>query len=87
MVVLPVVKVAAFCMAIVFTIGMWMFLLHSRLGRSIRASAQNLTAARLYGVEPRRLYATTFAIGTALTVEDRAGSGVFGGCLGEAYVV
>ncbi len=65
-VVLPRVRVAAFGMAIVLTVGMWLFLLHTRLGRAIRATAQNLVAARLYGVEPRHLYATTFAIGIAL---------------------
>lgn len=65
-VVFPLVRLAAFCVAIVLTVGMWLFLLHSRLGRAIRASAQNLVAARLYGVEPRHLYATTFAIGIAL---------------------
>ena len=65
-VVLPLVRVAAFGMAIALTVGMWLFLLHTRLGRAIRATAQNLTAARLYGVEPRHLYATTFAIGIAL---------------------
>jgi len=65
-VVLPVVRMAAFGMAVALTVGMWLFLLHTRLGRAIRATAQNLVASRLYGVEPRHLYATTFAIGIAL---------------------
>ena len=65
-VVFPVARLAAFGVAIVLTIGMWLFLLHTRLGRAIRATAQNLVAARLYGVEPRHLYAMTFAIGIAL---------------------
>ena len=38
----------------------------TRIGRAIRATAQNLTAARLYGVNPRQLYALTFGIGAAL---------------------
>jgi branched-chain amino acid transport system permease protein len=54
---------------------MWLFLLRTRVGRRIRATAQNLTAARLYGVEPRHLYALTFAIGAAL-------AGVSGGLYG-----
>lgn len=66
MLVLPAVRVAAFGAALVLTLGMWLFLLHTRLGRAIRATAQNLVAARLYGVEPRHLYAMTFAIGIAL---------------------
>jgi len=65
-VVLPVARLLAFGIAIVLTVGMWLLLLHTRLGRAIRATAQNLVAARLYGVEPRHLYAMTFGIGIAL---------------------
>ncbi|WP_092398449.1 branched-chain amino acid ABC transporter permease [Collimonas sp. OK412] len=65
-VVLPVARLGAFGVAVVLTVGMWLFLLHTRLGRAIRATAQNLVAARLYGVEPRHLYAMTFALGIAL---------------------
>jgi branched-chain amino acid transport system permease protein len=54
---------------------MWLFLLHSRLGRAIRATAQNLVAARLYGVEPRHLYAVTFGLGLALA---GAAGGLYG---------
>ncbi len=64
--VLPVARMAAFAVAILLTVGMWLFLLHTRLGRAIRATAQNLVAARLYGVEPRHLYAMTFGLGIAL---------------------
>jgi branched-chain amino acid transport system permease protein len=63
---IPQARLMAFVIAIVLTVGMWLFLLHSKLGRAIRATAQNLVAARLYGVEPRHLYAMTFGIGIAL---------------------
>jgi branched-chain amino acid transport system permease protein len=79
-VVLPVVRVMAFAIAILFTVAMWLFLLHTRLGRAIRATAQNLVAARLYGVEPRHLYATTFGLGLAL-------AGVAGGLYGTVSQV
>jgi branched-chain amino acid transport system permease protein len=72
---LPVARSAAFLVAIVLTLGMWLFLLHSRLGRAIRATAQNLVAARLYGVEPRHLYAMTFGLGIALA---GAAGGLYG---------
>lgn len=75
LVVLPVARLAAFGVAIVLTVGMWLFLLHTRLGRAIRATAQNLVAARLYGVEPRHLYAVTFALGIALA---GAAGGLYG---------
>lgn len=74
-VVLPQARLMAFGIAIVLTVGMWLFLLHSRLGRAIRATAQNLVAARLYGVEPRHLYAMTFGIGIGLA---GAAGGLYG---------
>lgn len=74
-VVFPLVRLAAFGVAFVLTIGMWLFLLHTRLGRAIRATAQNLVAARLYGVEPRHLYAMTFGLGLALA---GAAGGLYG---------
>jgi branched-chain amino acid transport system permease protein len=74
-VVLPQARLMAFGVAIVLTVGMWLFLLHSKLGRAIRATAQNLVAARLYGVEPRHLYAMTFGIGIALA---GAAGGLYG---------
>lgn len=65
-VIIPDVRLIAFAIAIFLTFGMWIFLLKTRLGRAIRATAQNLVAARLYGVEPRHLYAMTFGIGIGL---------------------
>lgn len=72
---LPLARLAAFGVALAITLGMWLFLLHSRLGRAIRATAQNLVAARLYGVEPRHLYAVTFGLGLALA---GAAGGLYG---------
>lgn len=71
----PLARLLAFGVAVALTVGLWLFLLHSRQGRAIRATAQNLTAARLYGIEPRHLYALTFGIGAAL-------AGVAGGLYG-----
>jgi len=62
----PLVRVAAFGVALLLTFGLWLLLMRTRVGRAIRAAAQNLVAARLYGVEPRNLYAVTFGLGTAL---------------------
>jgi branched-chain amino acid transport system permease protein len=74
-IVIPQARLMAFGIAILLTIAMWVFLLKTRLGRAIRATAQNLVAARLYGVDPRHLYAVTFGIGIAL-------AGVAGGLYG-----
>jgi branched-chain amino acid transport system permease protein len=72
---IPFVQVIAFAVAIGLTVAMWLFLLHTRTGRGIRAAAQNLVAARLYGVSPKRIYALTFGLGAAL-------AGVAGGLYG-----
>ncbi|HET6598908.1 MAG TPA: branched-chain amino acid ABC transporter permease [Burkholderiaceae bacterium] len=71
----PYVQLFAFAIALALSFGLWAFLARSRLGRGIRASAQNLVAARLYGVEPRNIYAFTFGLGAAL-------AGVAGGLYG-----
>lgn len=65
-IVIPDVQLFVFGAAIVLTLAMWVFLLRTKLGRAIRATSQNLVAARLYGVEPRHLYAVTFGIGIGL---------------------
>ncbi len=71
----PLVRLEAFIVAIALTFALWALLLRTKLGRAIRATAQNLVAARLYGVEPRHLYALTFGIGAALA---GAAGGLYG---------
>jgi branched-chain amino acid transport system permease protein len=73
--VVPLARLAAFGIAVMLTVGMWLFLLHTKLGRAIRATAQNLVAARLYGVAPQHLYAITFGIGIGLA---GAAGGLYG---------
>ena len=71
----PIVRLLAFAVALGLTLILWQFLAHAKLGRAIRATAQNLVAARLYGVEPRRIYALTFALGAGLA---GAAGGLYG---------
>jgi branched-chain amino acid transport system permease protein len=73
--VVPLARLAAFGIAVMLTVGMWLLLLHTKLGRAIRATAQNLVAARLYGVAPQHLYAITFGIGIGLA---GAAGGLYG---------
>ncbi|KXO73058.1 branched-chain amino acid ABC transporter permease [Brucella anthropi] len=63
---IPLMNLLAFIAAFVVSGFMFFFMMTTKLGRAIRATAQNLTAARLYGVEPRHLYAITFGIGVAV---------------------
>ncbi len=72
---LPLVRVLAFAVALVLAVALWLFLARARLGRAIRACAQNLVAARLHGVEPRAVYAFTFGLGAALA---GAAGGLYG---------
>ena len=67
-----VARSAAFAIALALAGALWWLLNRTPLGRAIRATAQNLVAARLYGVDPRRLYAVTFGIGAALAGRRRA---------------
>ena len=62
----PLVRLAVFAVAWALAAALWFVLWRLPLGRAIRATAQNLVAARLYGVNPRQLYAITFGIGAAL---------------------
>ena len=72
---IPLVRLAAFGVALLLATGLWLLLDHTRLGRGIRATAQNLVAARLYGVDPRQLFAITFGIGAAMA---GAAGGLYG---------
>lgn len=72
---IPLAPLAAFAVALCLAGALWLFLARTRTGRAIRATAQNLTAARLYGVNPKRIYALTFGAGAALA---GAAGGLFG---------
>jgi branched-chain amino acid transport system permease protein len=74
-IVIPLVRLAAFIIAFLLAGVLWWVLNTTSLGRAIRATAQNLVAARLYGVNPRILYPVTFGIGAALA---GAAGGLYG---------
>lgn len=71
----PLVRLYVFVIAFALAGLVWVLLNRLKLGRAIRATSQNLTAARLYGVDPRQLYAVTFGIGAALA---GAAGGLYG---------
>jgi branched-chain amino acid transport system permease protein len=50
----------------VVMVGLYLFVKLSRLGKAMRATAQNPTAARLMGIDVNRVIGATFAIGGAL---------------------
>ncbi len=58
----------AVAVAIVVAAGLYLFLFRTRLGKSIRAVANNRAAAELMGIDSRRMLALSFGIGTALAM-------------------
>jgi branched-chain amino acid transport system permease protein len=56
----------SFVIAVVITIALWFFLGRTDTGKSIRATAQDLDAALLMGVNVRLMRVVTFGIGAGL---------------------
>ena len=63
----PVTKTVIMGFALVIMGGLWLFLHRTRLGKSIRAAAQNKQAAKIVGIDVRVVYALTFGICIAIT--------------------
>ena len=79
---------------LVFTLavsaGVWLFLRHTRFGMQIRAVTQNREMAASFGINPGRVYAGAFAIGSGLAGLAGALFGVLNIVLptmGSLYVV
>ncbi|MCL1598339.1 MAG: branched-chain amino acid ABC transporter permease, partial [Actinomycetia bacterium] len=53
--------------ALIIMYSLHVFLKRTRLGKSIRAAAQNREAARIVGIEINKVYAITFAIAIGIT--------------------
>jgi len=58
-------RLISFLMAIAMTILLFFFLKNTYTGRAIRATAQDITGAKLMGVNINRVYIFTFGLGSA----------------------
>ena len=58
---------AAFVLSLLSGLALWQFMRRSWLGRAMRATAQNRSAALLMGIDADRMYALAFALGVGLT--------------------
>ena len=60
---IPTVRLLAFLLVIIISLAFFYILNRTNLGRSIRATSQDLDAARLVGVDVAKTYAITFGLG------------------------
>jgi branched-chain amino acid transport system permease protein len=72
---LDYIYIYGFLMALLFVVAIYFTLYRTQFGRSIRATMQDHTAARIVGINVNRVQALTFGIGVAVTA---AGGMVFG---------
>ena len=63
--VLDAVRVHAAAVALLIAGLLWLFFTRTRIGKSIRAAADNHMGALVVGLDVRRLYAITFGVGAA----------------------
>jgi branched-chain amino acid transport system permease protein len=73
------IYIYGFILAVVLVLALYALLYRTRFGRSVRATMQDQTAARLVGVDVNRVAALTFGIGVAVTA---VGGMVFGATTG-----
>ncbi len=69
------IYIAGFALALAGVAFVYALLYRTRFGRSVRATMQDETAARLVGINVNRVAALTFGIGTAVTA---AGGMIYG---------
>lgn len=70
---LSIPRLIAFLASMLISLGLYLFLQHTRTGKAIRAVSQNRGAALLMGVNVKFIYLFTFGLGAAVT----AVAGVF----------
>jgi branched-chain amino acid transport system permease protein len=77
---IPYVRLWVFATTIVLSVAFLLLMDRTRLGRAIRATAEELRAARLTGIPVRHIYAVTYGLGAAL-------AGAAGGLWGMLFPV
>ncbi len=65
-VVVPYIRILALFVGALFAVLTVLFMRKSRIGRAIRATAQNARAARVLGIDTDHVYAITYGINAAL---------------------
>lgn len=75
---LPAMRVVIFLVACVLFVGLHLYVTKTRIGRAMRAVAQNRVAAQLLGVPIDRVASYTFALGSGM-------AGLAGALVGAAF--
>ena len=80
MVTIPNAKIFSGLVCIIAAIILVIYMKKSKLGRAIRATAQNARAAKILGVDTEKVYALTFGINAALC-------GIAGACIAITFTL
>jgi branched-chain amino acid transport system permease protein len=64
---LPYIYLLGFGLAVILVVALYLLLYRTRFGRSVRATMQDHTAARLIGIDTSRVAALTFGVGVGVT--------------------
>jgi branched-chain amino acid transport system permease protein len=62
----PLIRLASLAVALIFLVGLQLFLWKTYTGKAIRATVQNWEAASLMGIDTQKVFLLSFAIGSAL---------------------
>jgi branched-chain amino acid transport system permease protein len=77
---IPYVRLWVFVTTVILSVSFLLLLERTRLGRAIRATSEELRAARLTGIPVAHIYAVTFGLGAAL-------AGAAGGLWGMLFPI
>jgi len=80
MVTIPNAKIFSGAVCVISAIILVVYMRKSKLGRAIRATAQNARAAKILGVDTEKVYAATFGINAALC-------GIAGACIAITFTL
>ena len=80
MVTIPNAKLFSGAVCVISAIILVIYMRKSKLGRAIRATAQNARAAKILGVDTEKVYAATFGINAALC-------GIAGACVAITFTL
>jgi branched-chain amino acid transport system permease protein len=80
MVTLPNAKIFSGLVCVISAIILVIYMKKSKLGRAIRATAQNARAAKILGVDTEKVYAVTFGLNAALC-------GIAGACIAITFTL